>query len=251
MTRATNEKTVSVAARGGSFQALLVTPPEASPVGGIVVANEGDGIDAHARDVCRRLAREGFAVVAPELFRRSPDGTIRCRSEVERGEPVAPEVTRDEIAGDMQAALELVRPLAAGSRLGAIGLGLGGFVAFLAACHTDVGAAVTVFGDGLARVRRAMKLVLHETRRPAPVLSLVGARDADVRADDVGVVRARLSAREGLHQVIVYPHAGRGFLWEEEPGFHGDAAKDAWARIVAWFRQPHHAGPRRRSKPDG
>ena len=44
--------------------------PAGKPKGGIVVVQEIFGVNSHIRNVCDRLAAEGYSAIAPALFDR-------------------------------------------------------------------------------------------------------------------------------------------------------------------------------------
>src|SRR5262245_48315410 len=55
---------------GTSVQAYLTRPTHDGPITGIVVIHENRGLNDHIQDVARRLAKEGYVVLAPDLLSR-------------------------------------------------------------------------------------------------------------------------------------------------------------------------------------
>ena len=49
---------------------FLARPPAAPPWPGVVVVHEGNGMSTQLLRVCERLARAGYAALAPDLFWR-------------------------------------------------------------------------------------------------------------------------------------------------------------------------------------
>ena len=47
--------------------------PQGTPKGGLVVVQEIFGVNEHIRDLCLRLAKQGYFAVAPNLYERQGD----------------------------------------------------------------------------------------------------------------------------------------------------------------------------------
>ena len=75
------------AADGHELDAYRADPPGVSK-GGIVVIQEIFGVNVHVRDVCDRLAGEGYTALAPALFDRIRRGIELGYSEDDLGEGI-------------------------------------------------------------------------------------------------------------------------------------------------------------------
>jgi carboxymethylenebutenolidase len=60
---------VEFPANGDQVPGYLARPAGDGPFPGVVVIQEWWGLDAHIKDVTDRFAREGFAALAPDLYR--------------------------------------------------------------------------------------------------------------------------------------------------------------------------------------
>ena len=222
----------------GEKDAFIVRPDREGPFPAVVVAHDVHGVDEPIKDVCRRLAQAGYAAVAPELYdtaQRVPEGSA----------PLA-NATNDAVMKTFKSALAQARrlPDVMPWRVGVIGFGVGGFLAFLAACHTDAATAVSFYGDGVVRARegRGFSPALPLVKRTAPpILCFFGAEDERISAADVGEVRERLAARTKMHELVVYSGAGHGFFLEGTKAYRPDAARDAWQRMIAWLAKTLNA----------
>src|SRR5262245_59881734 len=56
---------------GTSMRAWVARPREKGANPGLLLFQEAFGVNTHIRDVAGRFAREGFVVIAPELFHRT------------------------------------------------------------------------------------------------------------------------------------------------------------------------------------
>ncbi len=70
----------------------------------------------------------------------------------------------------------------------------------------------------------------------APVLGLYGGQGKGISAQDVEDMRAAIKATGRRAEIIVYPEAQHGFLADYRPSFNAKAAKDGWAKMLAFFR---------------
>ena len=69
----------------------------------------------------------------------------------------------------------------------------------------------------------------------APVLGLYGGADLGIPAQDVKELESTLKAAGKTAEFVIYPGAPHAFFADYRPSYRADAAKDAWARCVAWF----------------
>jgi carboxymethylenebutenolidase len=237
-------------AGGDPIAALLVAPTDADePVPGVVLVHEVFGLDAHVREVAERLAREGFAVIAPDLYSR--EGVPGPASTAE--EP-APEWSAEEIRAavqslpdrralaDLEAAAVALgdRDRVDRRRIAVLGFCMGGRLAFLAGCTSQRVAATVVF---YGRPRQPelsetkpfdpMELVLNLDR---PLLAFYGGRDAGISMEDVEALRRRLADASKDFEIEVYPEAGHGFFNDRRPAYDRAAAEEAWERTLRFLR---------------
>src|SRR5262245_39752914 len=125
-----------IPAGDGTMRAYLGVPDDA-PLGGLLVAHHGPGLDGFLQDVVNRLFREGFVALAPDLYHRQP-ASLDTMTRVG--------LLRDaEILTDLNAALTHLRSReGAGLRFGTLGFCMGGRVAYRLASATAL-EACTVF----------------------------------------------------------------------------------------------------------
>ncbi len=226
------------AAGGRSPDAAFPGGPGPHPA--VVIVQEAFGVNDHIRDVCRRFAAEGYVALAPELYHRQGRGLVFAYDDLVNARVALRNLENDHIATDVVASLAALRamPEVAPSRVGIVGYCMGGYVAFLAACRTDVRSTVVYYGGGIVNPRPGFRLtpVLPEADGIAsPLLGLFGADDTSVPVTDVDAIRARLTALGKPHDLVVYEGAGHGFSCDPRSSYHPEAAKDAWSRTMRWL----------------
>lgn len=210
------------ASDGHILNAYLATPAGKAR-GGIVVLQEIFGVNAHIRDICDRLAAEGYVAVAPAIFDRIAPGFESGYSpdEVAAAKELMGRFDFDACLLDLAAAR--VTASVAG-RVGVLGFCLGGSLAFLAAVRSRDYAAASCFYGG--RILDFADEIPH-----CPVQLHYGGTDASIPADNYRAVQKKRPEAE-FH---LYEGAGHGFNCDMRSGYDETAAKLAWSRMLDFF----------------
>lgn len=196
---------------------FVARPAAAPPWPGVVVVHEGNGISPQLLRFCERLAREGYASVAPDLFFRS--GGSEATDFVTLIGALRPE----EVRADLDGAVGALRTLGAG-RVGITGFCMGGSFAYRAAVQgVDVACAAPFYGGFIATE-------LGDPR--CPLLCFFGGNDVYISPEAINAVRAHHP-----DDVVLYPDAGHGFMRDGSADYDEAAASDAWTRLLAFFAQ--------------
>jgi carboxymethylenebutenolidase len=216
--------------------------PEGGPHPGVVVIPDVWGVSDLYRRVAARLAGDGFAVLVVDQYRYTGREGLSPAT-------VMPFIAQLDDRGVLRAVQEAIDALAAspavrGRKLGLIGFCMGGQYALLAACTCKGLSACAPF-YGMVRYEPSLDPA-KKPRQPldaipdltCPVLGLYGAEDALIPVADVEELKRRLARTRHAHEVHVYPGAGHAFLNDTRPELHRpEAARDAWGRMVAFFRE--------------
>jgi carboxymethylenebutenolidase len=231
-------------AGGGTMGGYLARPKGKGPFPAVIVYMEIFGINAHIRDVTERVAREGYVALAPDVFHRTAPGIQLGYDEagVSQGIKLLMQLRADEAIADARDAVVYLRerPEVRGAKLGATGFCMGGHLAYLTACETDVAAAASFYGGGIAAPQGwggGPSTVSRTPRIRGRVLALFGGRDAMIPPAQVDAIRSALAARGGRDEVVVYPEADHGFFCDQRPTYHEASAKDAWERVKRLFAE--------------
>jgi carboxymethylenebutenolidase len=195
------------------FTALPASPP---PWPGVVVVMEGGGISPQLLRVCQRLAHEGYATIAPDLFWRFGG------SDPAKAMEHYPVLSHSDGRADIVECIGWLRAIGAG-KIGITGFCMGGGYAYLAAVSGDVDAAVPFYGAGIAQ---------HLDTPQCPLLACFGGHDEWISRDDIARVEQHHPG-----EVIVYEDAEHGFMRDGSDSYNEAAANDAWRRLLAFFGQ--------------
>jgi len=217
-------KVIKIRALDGHTLDGYLATPTTTPKAGLLVLQEIFGVTAHIRHVADGFADRGFLALAPALFDRLEPGTELSYTHIDEGRALMQQLAIDDVASDLAGSAAALRSrLPAGAKVGAVGYCWGGAIADLAACRTDVDAAVSYYG-------RANVGWLHEQPR-CPILYHFGGKDPLIPPEIVAQIR---NGRPGA-TAFVYPDAGHGFSCDERPEFHEPSHKLALERTLAFF----------------
>ena len=109
---------------------------------------------------------------------------------------------------------------------------------YLTACETDVKAAASFYGGGIAGPQGfggAPSTLSRTSKIGGKILCLFGEKDAAIPLEQVDAIRAELNTQHIPHEVVVYPGAGHGFFCDQRGSYNKAAADDAWERVKALF----------------
>jgi carboxymethylenebutenolidase len=229
-----NFVTLSVA-DGTEMRAYTAFPSSTGPVPGIILLQEAFGVNHHIRSVADRLAAAGYAVIAPELFHRSaePGLEIAYSDFATKAMPHYGAITNEGLTTDLQASYEWLstQPLVIADKIGSIGFCLGGRVSFLANAVLPLAAAVSYYGGGTHQIKDRAK-DLHATH-----LFFWGGLDAHISKEHIAEVTEAVDAAGKPYINTVISYADHGFHCDERPSYNPEAAAEAWALTLAFFKE--------------
>lgn len=200
----------------------------------VLVIHENRGLNAHIRDVARRVALEGFlafAVDALSPFGGTPDDDDKGRDMF--AEKVKPEEAAPRIAAAVPVLAK--HPESTGN-VGAVGFCWGGgMVNRLAVLVPELKAAVAYYG--------AQPPAAQVASIKAPLLLHYAGLDERINAG-IPAYEAALKANNKPHTIYVYPNVNHAFNNDTGNRYDKTAADLAWGRTIAFFKEHLGAPPR-------
>lgn len=219
---------VEFRSNGSQAQGYLAVP-EAGSGPGVVVIQEWWGLVEHIREVCDRLASEGFVALAPDLYHgettTEPDEALKLLMELDV----------ERAARDMTGAVDylLAHDAVTSAKLGAIGFCMGGgLVLVLAARNGDkIGATVPFYG-------------VFKTATPdlsgitSPVLGHFGEADESASPAQARELEETIREQAGVEVTFhIYRDADHAFFNDTRPEvFHPEHAGKAWDLTLQFLR---------------
>ena len=231
---------VKIKVADGELVAYRAMPAGKTGLPVVMVVSEIFGVHEYIADVCRRLAKEGYLAIAPELFARYGDPR-KYASVADLYSAVIAKVPDSGVAADLDAcAAWAAKNGGDGARLGITGFCWGGRQVWLYAAHNPaLKAGVAWYGriDGEVNDRTPKYPLDVAAQLKGAVLGLYGSADQGIPMDDVGAMKDALAKAGGKSQVHVYEGAPHAFHADYRPTYRKDAAEDGWKRMLEWLKQ--------------
>jgi carboxymethylenebutenolidase len=204
----------------------LARPDESGTFPVVIIVPDLGGLDSFEKDLSRRLARSGIAAVALDLY-GSPDEPLLAYNAL----------TDAQALSDIEEVYEFVASddidWNAGSKVGLLGIDVGGRFAILQAARRPwAGSLAVAYTPLTGDEQREHQVADDLAHLPIPVLGLYGADDDLI--DQSSVDEAQRRNDHG--QWLLYEGVGHGFLDPTADGYDQAAADDALARIIAFFQ---------------
>ncbi len=218
--------TVAYDASGTKMSAYLARPREGGKRPAVMVIHENRGLNAHIRDVARRIALEGFLALAPDML--SPlGGTPPDENQATK---MIGGLNNDETVARLVAAVRMLATHAESTgKVGVVGFCWGGgMVNQLAAAGTSLNAGVSYYGRQLPA-----DLV---PKISCPLLLHYAALDERINAG-IADFEAALQANHKVYEIYLYEGANHAFNNDTSPRYNKEAATLAWGRTVAFLRK--------------
>jgi len=231
---------VKVPVADGSIPAYRAMPDKGGPFATVLVIHEAFGVHEHIQDLCRRLAKLGYYAIAPELFAR--EGNPADAKDIkELVAKILSKVPDDQAMSDLDATLVYAKESGKAnlSKLAVTGFCWGGRITWLYAAHQPALKAAAAW-YGIDRTHGELTPtnpldVIPDLK--CPVLALYGGADKSIPQELIDKRQAACKEAGKNCEAVVFPDAPHGFNADYRPSYRPEAAKDGWAKMLAWFKQ--------------
>lgn len=231
---------ITLPARDGDLPAYRAMPAGKTGVPVVLVVSEIFGVHEYIADVCRRLAREGYLAIAPELFARYGDPRKLANvQDILSG--IIAKTPDAGVMADLDACVAWAGKNGGDTaRLAITGFCWGGRITWLYAAHNPaLKAGVAWYGrlDGEINDRTPKYPLDLAAEFKAPVLGLYGGADQGIPVDDVDAMKDALAKAGSKSQIHVYEGAPHAFHADYRPTYRKEPAEDGWKRLLQWLHQ--------------
>lgn len=239
----------------GDYQipAYIAFPDDRKKHKVILVVSEVFGVHDYIRDICRRLAKQGYCAIAPDFFARK--GNAAEAKSFDEVKLLVEAAGLEQVMGDIGSVFAWLKtkpdlgqfkkkPFAHLNRYAITGYCWGGAVVWMAASRfKEIKTGVAWYGR-LVRPPKDQFLGAEERQWPVdiadkikvPVLGLYGGKDQGIPVSTVDEMRALLKKGTSKSDIIVYPDAPHAFHADYRKTYIKETAEDGWARLLAWFK---------------
>ncbi len=228
--------TVEFPGNGQALSGFLSQPVEEGVYPGIIVIQEWSGLLDHIKEVCMRLARQGYVTLAPDLFHG------RIGRSVEQNQQLSGGLDDGGALRDLDASLAYLQglPMVTKDRIGSVGFCMGGRLSLLFTENNQALRAGAVFYGGVfnreiteAKPKHPFDLLANIR---CPLLGIYGEADASIPMDHVAKLREALTAGNKVFEIYTYPGAQHAFGNDTHADRHDpQATQDAWEKTMKFF----------------
>ncbi len=205
-----------------SAMAYLAEPANGGP--GILLIHAWWGLKPFFKQLCDRLAEQGFVALAPDLWNGQVAKTIEEAQELKEKEDT-------HLSGEVVKAAEdylLGLPNRKGHKIGVIGFSMGGDWSLKVAAEIPdkVAATVLFYGAGQADFNKLKSKVLGH----------FSDVDEWEDYDYVQLMESKMKAAGVDVRFHIYPGLAHWFMEEDRPEYEPEAAKLAWQRTIDFLK---------------
>jgi carboxymethylenebutenolidase len=210
----------------GDILAHFAKPKGNIKLPGVIVIHENRGLNPHTKDVAKRVALGGFLAVAPDAL--SPLGGTP--EDIDEARSMMQKLDSQETIKNFVAAVKYLKthPQSTG-KVGVMGFCWGGGLANQIAVNSpDLKAAVPFYGrqpasEDVPKIKAS--LLLHYAGLDERINKGIPAFEAALKETSID------------YKILMYEGAEHGFFNDTSPRYHEEAAKLAWERTIAFFKQ--------------
>jgi len=205
----------------------FLAKPKSNLHGGILVLHAWWGLNDFFKDFCNRLAKEGYTVLAPDLY----NGTIA--KTIPEAEKLRTKLKRDTTSKQILLSLKQLQGEVNKKPVGLIGFSLGAYWGLWLVDEKPKTFAATVLFYGT----RGMKC----TETSSAFLGHFAETDEYVSDSGRKKMEKALTVAGGNVSFQVYPNTRHWFFENDRPEYNAQAASLAWKRTTE-FLKTHLAG---------
>lgn len=205
----------------------LAMPGDATePLPGIIVIHEWWGLNGNIKAMTRRLAAEGYVVLAVDLYGGATAETPDAAQGLMTAMLAEPEAARR----NLRQAYDYLEKYALAPRIASLSWCLGGGLALEAALlYPDaLDAMVMYYGQPVTSRERLATLGM-------PILGFFGGQDASIPVRQVQDFRAALLDLGKNAEVLIYPRADHAFANPSGGNYDAEAATESWDKTLAFL----------------
>ncbi len=220
-------------ADGGSFSAYASYPDHDGPAPAIILIQEIFGVNAEMREKCDHMAALGYIAVCPDLFWRIEPGIQLSDSvpeQLQRAFSLFAEFDQQKGLEDLKTTLSFLRRHKDGNgKVGCMGYCLGGKLAYMMACETDIDASVSYYGVGIETMLGKAQQIR------APILLHIAGNDQFVPKDAQQKIKSAMDDVETA-EAWIYPGMDHAFARGNGMHYNEGAADIAGARTEEFLQ---------------
>ncbi len=226
----TQDHDVSFPGKACTINAFVAEPEEGGPRPAVIVVQEWWGLNANIKDIARRLARERYVAVAPDLYSRQGH---KVATDPNTAGQLMSGLKKEDGIEDLKTTVDWIgqQKRTSGQKVGIIGFCMGGSYAMLLPCESNrISAAAPFYGEIPSddKIRNLGCSIFYA----------YGENDGWIQRKDVDRLAADLKKFDKSGEVKIYAGCSHGFFNDTRPDvYNAAAAKDGWTRALKLFSE--------------
>ncbi len=204
---------------------FLARPADGGEHPGVVVIHEWWGLNDGIKDAARKLASEGYVVLAVDLH----NGEVATTPE--RARELTEALDKQKAVENMRAAARYLRDSEGATRMASLGWCFGGGQSMqLALSDEELDATVIYYGS----------LVTNETQLSSieqPVLGIFGSEDRSINVSVVNRFDAALDSVGVENEIYIYDGVGHAFANPSGANYAPNETADAWGKTLSFLER--------------
>jgi len=198
----------------------------------VVMIHENKGLNDYIRSMANTLAREGYVVLAVDLFRGQVAQTSQQAQQLTSSARSNPAST----ISNLQAAVKYVSslPLVDSSKIASIGWCFGGGQSLQLALHSEqhpLVATILYYGTPLVTDKQQLSKIKW------PVLGIFGDKDQANPLPMIDSFKAALDADGITNQIQIYKGLGHAFANPSGANYAPNETVDAWQKTLEFLKK--------------
>ena len=225
----TAESVEYVTIDGQAVNGYYAYPQDAvEPLPGLIAIHEWWGLNENIEAMARRLAGEGYQVLAVDLYNG------QTADNPERASQLVQEVADSPFAAEanISSAYNYLAEQKQATQIGSIGWCFGGSWSLETALlfPQELDAAVIYYGGQVGEVTTEELSTLE-----MPILGIFGAEDSSIPVETVAQLETSLNELDKEATILIYEDAGHAFANPSGQNYVPEAAEEAWAETIEFL----------------
>ena len=209
---------------GTEIKGLYAHPKQPGNYPGVVMVHEWWGLTDNIKDMAKELAKEGYQVLAVDLYKGSVGKTP------DEAEKLESSINQQESLSNLKAAILYLENNNA-SRISTLGWSFGGGQALQLSLNEPLDATVIYYGTPLVTDKTQLASINW------PVLGIFGDRDMEIPVAKVNEFKSALNELEIKNDIVIYPGVGHAFANPTGQSWSARETKDAWSKTIMFLEK--------------
>lgn len=220
-------QTAETVTYGDNYRGYLVRPDMEGQFPGVIIIHEWWGLNDNIRNTANDLAKEGFVVLAVDLY----DGKAAETADDARKYATEARNNPEKSINHLKAAAEFLRQNRfVSGKVASFGYCFGGGMSMQLALNKEMDATVIYYGNLETNTSKLSNIQW-------PVLGIFGELDSGIPPETVREFESSLNELSIENEIYIYDDVGHAFANPSNAGHDPAKTADAWDKTVAFLNR--------------